>query len=138
MSRMCRSKQRACAPVAMAPSTSPGLPGMLARLRATPFALPVLWNHPSPAVNDIRPGEEDVRRTAARELGTGVQDRQLTRTSTANHHLSSAHGARTQGGRGAQVLHPLLGSSATRHQPGWFTMLVRLQKGRRTSTLGTG
>ena len=31
----------------------------------------------------------------------------------ANHHLSSAHGARTQGGRGAQVLHPLLGSSAT-------------------------
>ena len=63
--------------------------------------------------HDIRPGEEDVRRTAARELGTGVQDRQSTRNSTANHHLSSAHGARTHGGRGAQVLHPLLGSSAT-------------------------
>ena len=65
------------------------------------------------AVNDIRPGEEDVRRTAARELGTGVQDRQSTRNSSANHHLSSAHGARTQGGRGAQVLHPLLGSRAS-------------------------
>ena len=33
---------------------------------------------------------------------------------------------------------PLIGSCRTRHQPWWFTMPVRLQKGQRTSTIGTG
>ena len=100
---MCRSKRRARAPAHMASVTLPGLPGMMARLLATPFALSVLWNHHSLPVNDTLPGAENVRRTEARGLGTGAEDRQSMRYSTANHHVSSAHDARTPGGRGARA-----------------------------------
>ena len=100
---MCRSKRRARAPAHMASATLPGLPGMMGRLLVTPFALPVLWNHHSLPVNDTLPGAENVRRTEARGLGTGAEDRQSMRYSTANHHVSSAHDARTSGGRGARA-----------------------------------
>ena len=100
---MCRSKRRARAPLPMASATLPGLPSMVGGFRATPFALPVLWNHHSLPVNDTLPGAENVRRTEARGLGTGAEDRQSMRYSTANHHVSSAHDARTPGGRGARA-----------------------------------
>ena len=66
---MCRSKRLDGAPVAMTPSTSPGLPGMPARLRATPFALPVLWNHPSLAVTTSGQG----RRTCVEQRRASLE-----------------------------------------------------------------
>ena len=59
-SRRARGKARA---------TFFGLPGMVARLRTTPIALPVLWNHRSLPVNNTLPGAADVCRTEVRELG---------------------------------------------------------------------
>jgi hypothetical protein len=58
---------------------------MMGKLRVTLIALPVLWNHHSLPVNDTLPGAENVRRTEARGLGTGAEDRQSMRYSTTNH-----------------------------------------------------
>ena len=119
----------------------PGLPSMVGEGFARP-RLPSqysqLWNHHSLPVNDTLP---QGLRTYVEQSRAGLEQAPKTANPCGIAPPITMFPRRMTPGpqEAAGLVHPspLIGSCRTRHQPWWFTMLVRLQKGQRTPTLGT-